>query len=98
MIESIEKSERAGKRYKAIYQDANGKSRTIHFGSEGANTYIDGASDKTRENYLKRHLANARERYLIENNIMSPALLSAKLLWGETRNLITNLARLNRRL
>lgn len=97
MILSISKSDRAGKRYKAEYE-VGGKKRVLHFGSEGANTYIDGASDKTRENYLKRHLANARERYLIENNVISPALLSAKLLWGESRNLITNLARLNREL
>jgi hypothetical protein len=95
MIVSIEKSTRKGKRFMATYKDGD-KTKTIHFGSEGATTYLDGASDLVRENYLKRHLANKIEKRLIENNIISPATLSARLLWGETRSLETNLKALNK--
>ena len=95
MIVSITPSDRAGKRLKATYKDGD-KTKTIHFGSKGATTYIDGASETTRANYLKRHLANATEKRLIENNIISPALLSARLLWGDSRSLDANLRKLNR--
>lgn len=95
MILSIEKSTRTGKRFMAKYKDGD-KEKVVHFGSEGATTYLDGASDITRENYLKRHLANKTEKYNITNLIISPSLLSAKLLWGATRSLETNLKALNK--
>ena len=79
-----------GKRYKAFWGD-----RIFHFGSRGATTYIDGASDIERTNYLKRHRANPVERSRIDNLTPSAATLSAYLLWGESRSLAVNLRRLN---
>ena len=51
------------------------------FGLKRFETYLD-QNKYLRDNYHKRHLANEKERYLIENNILSPALLSFYILWG----------------
>jgi hypothetical protein len=56
-----------------------------------AKTYIDGATEKQRTNYWKRHIGNKRERYLIENLIPSPALFSAVLLWGPSSDFYKNI-------
>jgi hypothetical protein len=96
MIISIEPSTRPKKRFMAKYQYEHGGIRYYHFGQPNANTYIDGASDQTRINYWRRHLANPLERQKIENLIISPAVLSAYVLWGNSRNMDTNVAMLNK--
>lgn len=95
MIISIADSPRKGKRFRAIYRRENGKETAYDFGYKGGYTYIDGATDKTRENYWARHLANATERRLIKDVIISPATLSAYLLWGASRDIDKNLDILN---
>ena len=92
-ILKVLKSDRKDKKYKAILD--NGKE--IHFGLKGSETYISGAAKQKRDNYLKRHLGNPLEKNLIQNNVMSPALLSAKLLWN-TPSLEKNLKLLNEKL
>jgi hypothetical protein len=82
----IYKSPRPAKRFMAIYND-----RKYYFGSPSAFTYIDGASEKTKENYWKRHMANKTEKQRILNLIMSPSLLSAYVLWGDNRDIIDNI-------
>lgn len=83
-------SDKPSKRFMAVYKD-----KTYYFGSPMGYTYIDGASDKVRENYLKRHMANPVEKHRIDNLIMSPALLSAYLLWN-TNDLSKNIKILNK--
>ncbi len=82
-------SDKPSKRFMAVY-----KNKKYYFGSPTGYTYIDGASDKVRENYLKRHMANPVEKNRIDNLIMSPALLSAYLLWN-TSDLSKNIEILN---
>lgn len=48
----------------------------IKFGSKGATTYIDGATDKTKENYIKRHSVNE------DWNKINPGSLSRFILWS----------------
>ena len=96
MIISISKSPRTNKRFRVVVKRKDGTTENVDFGYLGANTYIDGASDKTRENYLKRHMANATEKRLIENLVVSPALMSARILWGSSRDITKNIASLNR--
>ena len=91
---SLTKSPRQGKRYRAVFSDG----KKIDFGSDVATTFVDGATEKTRQNYLKRHTANTREAFLIKNKVVSPALLAADLLWGKSRSLANNVAELNRKL
>lgn len=84
-------SDKPSKRYVVVYDN-----KKYYFGSPTGFTYIDGASDKTRENYRKRHYANPTEKYRIDNLIHSPALFSMYLLWGDSHNIHKNLKALNK--
>lgn len=79
-------------RDKRFYIDVTikGKVHRIHYGDRNGFTYIDGADDKTRENYWKRHWGSPNEREYISNLIPSPALFSAMLLWGKSNNFYEN--------
>jgi hypothetical protein len=90
-IVEVVPSHRKDKKFKAVISDG----REIHFGLKGSHTYVDGASQQTRNAYLKRHLANKTENNLIKNLIMSPSLLSAYILWN-TDNLADNIKILNK--
>ena len=68
------------------------------FGLKGAKTYLDGVDEKTRENYLKRHLSNPLEKELITNMKPSAALFSAYLIWGKSRDINENIKYLNTKL
>jgi hypothetical protein len=75
----------------------DGTQKAFDFGQDPpGNTYIDGATDQTRENYMKRHLANKSDRMKIENFIPSPATFSFYILWGETRSIPKNIKILNK--
>ena len=93
MISQVIKSDRKGKKYNAILTDG----KEIHFGSDVSQTYVEGASKQKRDNYFKRHLANPVEKEHVENLVMSPALLSAYLLWL-TPSLENNIKTLNKEL
>ena len=84
----IEKSTRAGKRFMATY--ANGK--VVHFGQAGGQTYIDHGDKAKREAYLVRH--KKRENW---NDPYSAGALSRWLLWGDSVNLMDNIASFKRR-
>jgi hypothetical protein len=71
----------------------NGKK--FDFGYEGAFTYLDGADDKVRAAYRKRHYANKTEKELIDNLVPSASLLSYYVIWGETRDAKKNVELLN---
>jgi hypothetical protein len=83
-------SDKPSKRFVIVFGD-----KKYYFGSPTGFTYIDGATDKQRDNYRKRHLANKTERYRVENLIHSPALFSFFILWGDSRDPIKNLKKLN---
>lgn len=85
-------SDKPTKRFVAIYNN-----KKYYFGSPTGYTYIDGASDVVKENYVARHMANETERYRIQNRIMSPALLSMMLLWN-TPDIRKNIRILNKML
>lgn len=70
--------------------------KTFDFGLKGGRTYIDEQDMKKREAYWARHCGNATERRLIDNLIPSPALFSARLLWGSSTDLCDNLVELQR--
>jgi hypothetical protein len=95
MIFDIKKSPRAGKRFRAYIKRKNGQMEYYDFGFDGGKTFIDGRTETERENYLSRHLGNKTEEQLINNLVPSPALLSAFLLWGKSRDLQTNIKYLN---
>jgi hypothetical protein len=58
--------------------------KKIHFGSPTGFTFVDGASEKTKENYLKRHAVNE------DWTKINAGSLSRFILW-DSRNLETNI-------
>lgn len=93
-IVDINPSTRKNKKYVATLDDGN----RIHFGLKSGQTYLNHQDKDKRANYIKRHMANQKEAYLIKNNIVSPATLSARLLWGPTTSLNKNVELLNKNL
>lgn len=85
---SVKSSERPNKRFVAVFELDDGKKKTTHFGSPGAFTYLDGASDKVRENYIKRHKASGREDW---NDPTTAGALSRFVIWGDSRSLRKNI-------
>ena len=59
--------------------------KTIHFGWKGSLTYINGATEEQRTNYLKRHKVNE------DWSSLNPGSASAFILWGKSRDIQTNL-------
>jgi hypothetical protein len=84
-------STRPDKKLMAIFSIA-GKEKIVHFGSHSSTTYIEGAGELKKMNYLKRH--NIRENW---DNPFSAGSLSKNLLWGPTTSLIENIALYKRR-
>ena len=74
------RSERKGKKYMMVFED-----RTIHFGSDVSQTFVEGASEKKRANYIARH--KVREDW----NSINAGSASRFILWGKSRNIQTNL-------
>lgn len=78
------KSNRDGKKLKIVLMK-DGKKKTYHFGSDGSETYAEGASKIKRENYIARH--KIRENWQEVN----PGSLSRYILWGKHQNINKNL-------
>jgi hypothetical protein len=69
--------------------------KSYDFGFPGAFTFIDGANEKVKLNYQKRHLGNTKEKTLISSLVPSPSLFSYYLLWGKYRDIYKNIELLN---
>jgi hypothetical protein len=79
------------KRFRALLDNGD----KIDFGLKGGATYIDHGDKESRRNYWLRHYGNKVEKKLIDGMIPSPALLSAYILWGDSKSLNSNLSTLN---
>jgi hypothetical protein len=90
-ITKLEKSQKKDKKYNAILTSG----KKISFGQLGSNTYAEGASQEKRKAYIARHEGNPKEKELIKNLTISPALLSRYILWGESKNIEKNVSILN---
>ena len=92
---SVSKSDKALKKYKAVFCVCKSKvsqcqppdRKVVHFGYKGSTTYIDGADDTARRNYIKRHRVN--EDW---TDGQSPGALSRYLLWGDSKDLDKNIS------
>lgn len=89
MIAQIEPSKAKDKRFTITMTDG----KRINFGQKDPinGTYIDHKNNELRKQYLARHLANKKEKYLIDNLIPSPSLFSAYILWSYGNNKITTI-------
>ena len=83
---NIIKSHLKNKKFDAILTDKKGNKKVIPFGAEGYSDYIlSGGDKKKREAYIKRHKKNE------DCNKINPASLSRYILWGDSKNLDTNI-------
>ena len=81
---SLKHSTKPNKKYVIEFSEPK---KTIHFGSKNSSTYLNHKDKHLKANYLKRHQVN-------ENwDEVNAGSLSAFLLWGESTDLNTNLAK-----
>jgi hypothetical protein len=80
MKPTLQASPRKGKRFRLVLPN-----KTIDFGQEGGETYIDHGDKEKRKNYLKRHAV--RENWMELN----PGSASAWVLWGPSTDIKKNL-------
>jgi hypothetical protein len=92
-IISISESPKKNKRFRVYLDDG----RHFDFGLKDFKdgTYIDHHDPQKRLNYISRHLANYKEKRLIDSITPSAALFSMMLLWGESTDLYENIEILN---
>lgn len=81
-FESLTKSDRKGKKLKIVFSNP---AKTLHFGSDVSQTFLDHGDGIKRKNYLARH--KSREDW----SEVNPGSLSARILWGLSTDLETNL-------
>ena len=91
MIVDIKPSPLKTKRYRVFLDNGN----YYDFGLKAGSTYLEHKDIFKRKAYWKRHYANPTEQILIDNLIPSPALFSARLLWGHSSDLYDNINHLN---
>jgi hypothetical protein len=96
MIINISPSPLKTKRFRVLYKHGDEKEKHFDFGLKGGYTYLDGADDKARDAYRKRHLASPNEGKLIRGLVPSPATFSYYLTWGDSRNIQTNIRTFNK--
>jgi len=92
-ILSVGLSPLSSKKYRAHFEDGDRKFH-VDFGSPNATTWVNGASEQTKQNYIKRH-SKIEQAYW--NIPTTPAALSRYLTWGESRSLAQNLRSFKKR-
>ena len=80
---SITKSDRDGKKYKAVFEDPK---KTTHFGQSGADDYTITKNKEQRDRYRERH-----KKDLKTNDPTRAGYLSYFLLWGASTSLSQNI-------
>ena len=84
----VDQSPLATKKLRAQFEDGDRRFH-VDFGLKGSNSFIDGASEKTRENYIKRHSVLERAYWNVPT---TPAALSRFIIWGDSRSLQKNVS------
>jgi|TARA_R110000744_G_scaffold238433_1_gene355924 hypothetical protein len=74
----ISKSDKSGKKLKAVFTRENGRTKTTHFGASGYDDYTLTKDKEQRTRYRNRH----RKDNI--NNPESAGSLSWHVLWGES--------------
>jgi hypothetical protein len=77
-LESITPSSSATKKYKAVFRQDSGRTKTIHFGAKGYDDYIKSGSEEKKQAYIARHKVN--EDF---NNPLTAGALSRFILWNK---------------
>ena len=82
----IKKSDKSGKKYMAIFEKDNGRSKTTHFGQAGAPDYTLTGDKERRRLYRQRH-----RKDLTTNDPTRAGYLSYYILWGNSTSIKQNI-------
>ena len=77
----VSKSDKSDKKFKAVFTDDDGKTKTTHFGAKGMEDYTTHKDKERRARYRKRH-----KKDLKTNDYTRAGYLSYYILWGEKTN------------
>jgi len=89
---TIKPSNKSGKKYMAIFEKKNGRTKTTHFGASGMNDYTLTGDKQARSRYRIRH-----KKDLQTNDPTRAGYLSYYLLWGESTSLRKNISNYKKR-
>ena len=78
MSVNITRSDRDGKKMKAVFIKKDGKTKTIHFGAQGMSDYTKHRDEERKKRYLDRHRANETWE-----DPMTAGSLSRYVLWNK---------------
>jgi hypothetical protein len=78
-LKSLTRSDRKGKKYKAVFVSSEGKTKTTHFGAVGYEDFTMHKDEWRKEKYIKRH-DRGREDW---NDPTTAGALSRWLLWNK---------------
>ena len=84
---SVTKSDSPGKKWKAIFQQDNGRTKTTHFGAAGMDDFTLTGDKEARERYRQRH-----KKDLDTKDPTRAGYLSYYLLWGDSISLNQNIS------
>ncbi len=82
----ISKSDKPGKKLKAVFTRDNNRTKTVHFGQAGADDYTITKDKDQRKRYRARHKKDLRT-----GDYMRPGYLSYYILWGDSSSLASNI-------
>lgn len=83
---SVTPSTKDDKKWKAVFQQDTGRTKTTHFGQAGADDYTVTKDKEQRERYRTRH-----QKDLKTNDPTKAGYLSFFLLWGDSTSLEQNI-------
>ena len=81
----ILKSDKGLKKFKAVFTDQYGKTKTIHFGASGYQDYTQHYDKQRRTLYRQRHEKD------LKGDPMRAGYLSYYILWGNSTSIQTNI-------
>ena len=82
---TITTSDKSEKKFKAVFTQPDGKTKTIHYGSSPHQDYTQHHDKKRRDLYRQRHEKD------LKGDPMRAGYLSYYILWGDSTNLQTNI-------
>ena len=89
---SVTPSPKEDKKWKAVFQQDNGRTKTTHFGAKGMEDYTQHHDKERRERYRLRHQKDLRTQ-----DPTRAGYLSMEILWGPSTSLQKNIAEYKRK-
>lgn len=77
-LKSLTPSQSKTKKYKAVFETKDGKTKTVQFGAKGYSDYTKNKDDSRKKKYIQRHKKN--ENW---SDPMTAGTLSRYILWNK---------------